>query len=185
MVSEILVIAGLAIKGGVENDSFLQLLWSHLLSPLIFTFAMSRGPTTWKAFFGTCLLALTTGRLAGAADCPDYAQFSSKPQGNNSAGPLALPFMRPSEECRTFTSPAVEVSRAPAMHPVSEPNHLQKVITDMKSRMKDPDLARLFENTFPSTLDTTVKYFSADQNLAFIITGVRALLILVSLEMRS
>ena len=37
----------------------------------------------------------------------------------------------------------------------------QKVITDMKSRLKDPDLARLFENTFPNTLDTTVKYFNA------------------------
>jgi hypothetical protein len=41
--------------------------------------------------------------------------------------------------------------------------------------MKDPDLARLFENTFPSTLDTTVKYFDPDLDLAFIITGVRPL----------
>jgi meiotically up-regulated gene 157 (Mug157) protein len=45
----------------------------------------------------------------------------------------------------------------------------------MKSRLKDPDIARLFENTFPSTLDTTVKYFSPEQNLAFIITGVCAI----------
>lgn len=37
----------------------------------------------------------------------------------------------------------------------------QKVVADMKSRLKDPDLARLFENTFPNTLDTTVKYFNA------------------------
>lgn len=28
----------------------------------------------------------------------------------------------------------------------------QKVITDMKARLKDPDIARLFENTFPNTL---------------------------------
>jgi meiotically up-regulated gene 157 (Mug157) protein len=41
----------------------------------------------------------------------------------------------------------------------------------MKSRLKDPDLARLFENTFPSTLDTTVRYFDANVNYAFIITG--------------
>lgn len=42
----------------------------------------------------------------------------------------------------------------------------------MKDRLRDPDLARLFENTFPSTLDTTVSYFNADENVAFIITGV-------------
>lgn len=42
----------------------------------------------------------------------------------------------------------------------------------MKARLKNPDLARLFENTFPSTLDTTVKYFDPTANLAFIITGV-------------
>lgn len=29
---------------------------------------------------------------------------------------------------------------------------LQTVINDMKSRLKDPDIARLFENTFPNTL---------------------------------
>jgi len=45
------------------------------------------------------------------------------------------------------------------------------VITDMKSLLKDADVARLFENTFPNTLDTTVKYFSRSENLAFIITG--------------
>ncbi|KAI0751344.1 Six-hairpin glycosidase-like protein [Daedaleopsis nitida] len=89
------------------------------------------------------------------ADCPDYTSFSQKPQGNPSSGPHALPYMRPAPECRTFNSTAVE-----------------KVITDMKARLKDPDLARLFENTFPNTLDTTVKYFNATENLAFIITGV-------------
>lgn len=33
---------------------------------------------------------------------------------------------------------------------------VQKVITDMKARLKDPDLARLFENTFPNTLGNAV-----------------------------
>jgi meiotically up-regulated gene 157 (Mug157) protein len=47
------------------------------------------------------------------------------------------------------------------------------VIRDVKARIKNPDLGRLFENTFPSTLDTTVKYFDPKVNLAFIVTGVR------------
>lgn len=47
----------------------------------------------------------------------------------------------------------------------------------MQARLKNPDLARLFANTFPSTLDTTVKYFDPDLNLAFIITGVCASLV--------
>ena len=42
----------------------------------------------------------------------------------------------------------------------------------MQARLKDKDLARLFANTFSSTLDTTVKYFDPNLNLAFIITGV-------------
>ncbi|OAA47904.1 DUF1237 domain protein [Metarhizium rileyi] len=88
------------------------------------------------------------------ASCPDYTDYSQKPHAPYSPGPLKLPFMRPSEECRTFKSPAVE-----------------KVISDMKARIRNPDLARLFENTFPSTLDTTVKYFDPKANLAFIVTG--------------
>lgn len=33
----------------------------------------------------------------------------------------------------------------------------QIVIQEMKARLKDPDLARLFENTFPNTLGETRK----------------------------
>lgn len=73
--------------------------------------------------------------------CPDYARYSQHAHGPNSEGPLELPFQRPHPKCRTFRSDAVE-----------------KVIVDVTSRMKDPDLARLFENAFPSTTDTTVKF---------------------------
>ncbi|KAF7373491.1 Glycoside hydrolase family 125 protein [Mycena sanguinolenta] len=106
-----------------------------------------------KVALSTVVLAVS---LAGgaSAQCPDFTAYSQTPQGNPSSGPLALPFMRPDPACRTFNSTIVE-----------------KVITDMQSRIKDPDLARLFENTFPNTLDTTVKYFNATENLAFIITG--------------
>ncbi|KAF7344688.1 hypothetical protein MVEN_01629100 [Mycena venus] len=100
-------------------------------------------------------LILTIALIGSAhAQCPDFTTFSQTPQGDPSSGPLALPFMRVTPECRTFNSTAVE-----------------KVITDMKARLKDPDIARLFENTYPNTLDTTVKYFSKEENLAFIITG--------------
>ncbi|KDR83528.1 hypothetical protein GALMADRAFT_54994 [Galerina marginata CBS 339.88] len=92
--------------------------------------------------------------LNSQAQCPDFTTYSQVPHDPRSIGPLALPYMRPAPACRTFNSTAVE-----------------KVITDMKSLLKDPDLARLFENTFPNTLDTTVKYFSESENLAFIITG--------------
>ncbi|KAG9219148.1 hypothetical protein CCMSSC00406_0001558 [Pleurotus cornucopiae] len=101
-------------------------------------------------------VAATAAVLAATcqAQCPDYTTYSQNPHAPFSTGPLALPFMRPDPACRTFNSTSVE-----------------KVISDMKSRLKNPDLARLFENTFPNTLDTTVKYFNETENLAFIITG--------------
>ena len=54
---------------------------------------------------------------------------------------MALPYQRPSKACRTFESPLVE-----------------EVIEELTSRMVDKDLARLFENAFPNTLDTTVRW---------------------------
>jgi uncharacterized protein len=68
-----------------------------------------------------------------------------------SSGPLALPFQRPDPRCRTFHSDEIE-----------------KVIQDVTSRMKDPDLARLFENTFPSTTDTTVKFHTDGSSTRFV-----------------
>ncbi|KAL8669663.1 MAG: hypothetical protein Q9168_005759 [Polycauliona sp. 1 TL-2023] len=82
---------------------------------------------------------LESDRYKGA--CPDYLHYSMTPHRPLSKGPLSLPFQRPSPHCRTFSSPLVE-----------------KVIEDLTSRMKDKDLARLFENAFPNTLDTTVRW---------------------------
>lgn len=64
-----------------------------------------------------------------------------------SEGPLELPFQRPSKYCRTFESPLVE-----------------KVITDMNEKIVDKDLARIFENAFPNTLDTTVRWHVDNSN---------------------
>ena len=91
------------------------------------------------------------------AACPNYHTYASTPQYVQtvhaaltvltmsspplSLGPLALPSQRPAPQCRTFYSDAVE-----------------KVIEDMNERIKDPDIARLFENAFPNTLDTTISW---------------------------
>ncbi|KAK6499754.1 hypothetical protein TWF481_010110 [Arthrobotrys musiformis] len=73
--------------------------------------------------------------------CPDYKDYSSRRHLPLSSGPLQLPFQRPVPECRSFRSQAVE-----------------SVIKDMTTRLVDKDLARLFENCYPSTLDTTVRW---------------------------
>ncbi|KAJ3909236.1 Six-hairpin glycosidase-like protein [Lentinula edodes] len=125
------------------------------LSPTFFKIAgrisRMRFPQTASAIVTGILLG---GPSVAQSQCPDFTTYSASPQGNPSNGTLGLPFMRPAPACRTFNSSAVET-----------------VINDMKSRLKDPDIARLFENTFPNTLDTTVKYYNQSENLAFIITG--------------
>lgn len=54
---------------------------------------------------------------------------------------MKMPYQRPSKHCRTFESELVE-----------------KIIKDMNVSLVDRDLARLFENAFPNTLDTTVRW---------------------------
>ncbi|KAI9375647.1 hypothetical protein BJX61DRAFT_105302 [Aspergillus egyptiacus] len=73
--------------------------------------------------------------------CPDYVAYASAPHPPYSKGPLRLPFQRPAIECRTFNSSVVE-----------------QVIEDVTSRMIDEDLAQLFRNAFPNTLDTTIRW---------------------------
>ncbi|KAF2143636.1 glycoside hydrolase family 125 protein [Aplosporella prunicola CBS 121167] len=73
--------------------------------------------------------------------CPDYKTYAMHPHPPYSDGPMELPFQRPAPICRTFESPLVD-----------------KVIEAMKEKMMDKDLARIFENAFPNTLDTTVRW---------------------------
>lgn len=98
--------------------------------------------------------------------CPHYAEWSKKPDGKElSGGRYQLPFQRPSDECRTFYSQEVE-----------------DAIERLRPKIADPDLFRLFENAYPNTLDTAVKWkgfawkdeqegTSTDEDLAFVITG--------------
>ncbi|KAM3086907.1 hypothetical protein ACMFMG_001027 [Clarireedia jacksonii] len=106
-------------------------------------------------------IAVATGLLkAGVqAQCPDYSQYSQQQHPPLSSGKYALSYMRPDPACRTFNSSIVE-----------------NVITNMSSVIKDPDLYRLFQNSFPNTLDTAVKWkgYSAnnsEEELTFLITG--------------
>ncbi|KAL7785217.1 DUF1237 domain-containing protein [Trichoderma ceciliae] len=111
------------------------------------------------ALLGICAVTPVHGRgdsqvpLPNYADaCPDYALYATYPHRPFSSGPLALPYQRPNPRCRTFYSEEIE-----------------RVIEDVTSRMKDPDLARLFENTFPSTTDTTVKFHTkGEKETAFV-----------------
>lgn len=90
--------------------------------------------------------------------CPDYRDYSTLPHPPYSEGPLSIPYQRPPEECRYFRSQAVE-----------------KLINQTAERMVDKDLARLFENAYPNTLDTTVRWHLPSIHpqgpASFIVTG--------------
>jgi hypothetical protein len=96
---------------------------------------------------------------AVGAQCPDYSTYSQQQHEPFSTGRYSLSYMRPDPACRTFNSSDVE-----------------DTIVAMKSVIKDPDLYRLFENAFPNSLDTVVKWKgvasdNAEEELTFLITG--------------
>ncbi|MCJ1328648.1 hypothetical protein MMC10_005325 [Thelotrema lepadinum] len=121
-------------------------------------FKVIRMATSTLGIFLAAIFAINTIRLASSAPvqpyserkleqaCPNYRQYASSQHPPFSQGPLQLPFQRPAVPCRTFTSLAVE-----------------KVIEDMKDKIVDLDIARMFENAFPNTLDTTVSWHIDEQ----------------------
>ncbi|KAK4162113.1 hypothetical protein QBC43DRAFT_322370 [Cladorrhinum sp. PSN259] len=104
------------------------------------------------------------------AKCDPYSMDSLQRQkaGPLSEGKRKFPYVRPPPGCRTFELPAME-----------------KLIDHMKTVIKDPDLFRLFENSYPNTLDTMVKWRGyanktdpttkeetvTDEELTYVITG--------------
>lgn len=90
-----------------------------------------------KVLLGFFTVALTLVQ----AQCPDYAAYSTQKNQPLSSGKYQLGYQRPDPSCRTFSLPEVE-----------------QTIEDLKDIIKDPDLFRLFENTFPNTLDTTISW---------------------------
>ncbi|KAH3678456.1 hypothetical protein WICMUC_001473 [Wickerhamomyces mucosus] len=88
--------------------------------------------------------------------CINYVDYSQQIHGPLSEGELQLPYQRPPERCRTYKS-----------------NTVERVLSDLKQRVKNPDLFRLIENALPNTLDTAILWSQVKEEpySAFISTG--------------
>ncbi|KAK1754967.1 hypothetical protein QBC47DRAFT_382317 [Echria macrotheca] len=102
--------------------------------------------------------------------CSSFDVLQASRPGPLSTGWRQFPMVRPPAACRTFKLPALEA-----------------LIERMKTEIADPDLFRLFENSYPNTLDTMVKWRGyanktdeetgqmtnevTDEELSYIITG--------------
>jgi len=93
----------------------------------------------WLFLSLSALLAFLS--TAVLAQCPIYTHYAYEKHEPFTTGRWKLPYMRPVSSCRTFRSKEVE-----------------DTIERMRSVIVDPDLMRLFENTWPSTLDTTIAW---------------------------
>ena len=70
-------------------------------------------------------------------------------------------------------SVSVPSTRPPKNERTYESESIDNLIKDLKPLLKDPEIAQLFENCLPNTLDTTVQYTSSDPILdSFVITGI-------------
>jgi meiotically up-regulated gene 157 (Mug157) protein len=108
---------------------------------------------------GPWILSLATVPVLVLAQCPDYLDYAAQIHEPLSSGKYQLAYQRPAEECRTFKSQGVE-----------------DTITRLEGVIKDPDLYRLFQNAYPNTLDTAIKWKghaanNSEEELTFVITG--------------
>ncbi|KAF2124115.1 glycoside hydrolase family 125 protein [Dothidotthia symphoricarpi CBS 119687] len=111
--------------------------------------------------FTTTLLTLAALLPPTLSQCPLYTTYASSRHPPYTETRHNLSYARPIPSCRTFPSQDVEATIA----------RLRHVITD-------PDLFRLFENSWPSTLDTTIAWRGwsnasrgEPEELTFVITG--------------
>ncbi|KAK0275421.1 hypothetical protein LTR35_011123 [Friedmanniomyces endolithicus] len=93
-----------------------------------------------------------------AMNCSDYYNYALEPHGPFSGGVYNLSYMRRDPVCRTFNSSIVE-----------------STLNTVSNNISDPDLKRLFTNSYPSTVDTAIKWkgyaAGSDEELTFVITG--------------
>lgn len=107
----------------------------------------------------TFVLSLIGAAAAVNLTCPDYYVWSTEHHPPYSGGVYNLSWQRPVTRCRTFNLSIVE-------------DTVDRVAGDIS----DPDLKRLFVNSYPNTLDTAVKWKGfanngSDEELTFLITG--------------
>ena len=112
------------------------------------------------------LFSILLGAPVPSRNCPNYDKHArTRHKVNRSGGIHQLPFQRPESGCRNFYSWEVE-----------------ETIDRLREKIVDPDLFRLFENAYPNTLDTMIKWTGfaredggkgeeTDEDLAFVITG--------------
>ncbi|KXX82816.1 hypothetical protein MMYC01_200534 [Madurella mycetomatis] len=117
------------------------------------------------------LKTMTTEAAAAptpTVECLSFESLQQKKPGPLSEGKRKFPYVRPPPECRNFRLPSLEA-----------------LIERMKTVIRDPDLFRLFENSYPNTLDTMVKWrgyaerkdeatgeqVATDEELTYVITG--------------
>lgn len=111
------------------------------------------------------LLPLLGAAAAVNLTCPDYYVYSTEQHPPYSGGVYNLSWQRPEPRCRTFNLSIVE-------------DAVDRVADDIS----DPDLKRLFVNSYPNSLDTAVKWKGyanngSDEELTFLITGGKALMV--------
>ncbi|KAK3316398.1 Six-hairpin glycosidase-like protein [Apodospora peruviana] len=134
-------------------------------------------PLWWRWLFAASFLEVTSARRPSKAtagpielgeprlQCPDYSWWAYRRNPPFSTGKYELAHQRLQPACRTFNLSEVE-----------------ETIAGMKRNIQDPDLFRLFENSFPNTLDTAIAwhgkaekihYFGGhdEEELTFITTG--------------
>jgi meiotically up-regulated gene 157 (Mug157) protein len=147
---------------------------SMLEKPTLLSLTGSHEPTTLPALqdpeqAGYIPTAAATALQPGPSkECMKYEALQMAKQEPLSMGKRRFPYSRPDPHCRTFQLPSME-----------------KLLERMKGVVKDPDLFRLFENSYPNTLDTMIKWRGyanktdsetgnstvTDEELAYVITG--------------
>ena len=90
-------------------------------------------------------------------NCPHYGHYALEWHGPGSKGKLNLPYQRPQNSCRTYEVPEVE-----------------SLIHHVKQKLTDPDWARLFENNFPLTLDTTIRWNQGEEGVFIVADDIHA-----------